>query len=809
MASNCMVITTMKLLISTLILTVSINVLAHQTETIHPQITQAAIEFIHSKDARNIYGELYQYTFTKRTNDISGIRTRGPQFTGTSKWVNATQSVAQETAQYPAFQHRDGDLIDGSLDMMDGVVWEDIQKDKAHQRVNSHFYHAYNGTGLWLTGGTSSRLRGEKYFAESIALMGFIDEIPINRDKRFWRKDNSMPPVTDWDNQQVFDKQLSYFMFGFSLHHAEDMSSLGHVHDDAHMDIADAPRDDYEAVYVPYHAWKSGSASWFMRPDCASCEDVVVRSFEDIWPARAAFSWGQKSLVRRIYNGSIFRAKIPNSNLSSFWNIGEKPSGELIDMFGFSDTPGDNGNYFTRLINVPSFSSAFIMLRGDVKNATEWVLKSPNKILEIGDRVMSDDIWPVQKISDDESYWYIEDHIPANKSDGHNEIECENILSSPHGIRRDLLSPYDKETNKLVENDLGGCHNTLLGRFADEFMPLAIRYAAEYTKWWFDVANSPPYLRRITVEQEIKLAAVQGQTEPEKRRTRVYDARWRSEYKDGTYDETQWLNTGDAGILAGNLRYKFPFRYVSNRVLKQKEKLDRGALTSAFPIDLILEFNEPMQINPKNGKCNPADGFYVGFEPVSKDSSDHSDIWLTPYMSDISCEEINKDADDVMTVDDKGRLWKVTIPVEVMDKFEALKSGGPMRLIVRAKDKNNHSGDDDIDFGESAGSLDVTPNTPARRNVFRSGRLGSSPTDVFPWHKHDSKPDQQLFPGTKEGDFDYDVYDKNGANKLGDRNHILLFSRAVDKTLFENLKDNVTHDTVSTTLEPKKQEKTQ
>ncbi|NVJ62426.1 MAG: hypothetical protein HWE27_18705 [Gammaproteobacteria bacterium] len=767
---------------------------SHNTNVTHPLITKLANDSVKNSDSKAGYRELYWWNFDR---PFKNRRRNYPYFNGSHiNFPPLTRREANEDSDnsYPLFTGIPRDITGG-------VVAEDIAGNMIAQRVYSHFYHGYTGDDMgfvyWL--GTDSRTRSMKFFAESLALYGYIDDLSQNTGGREWREE--LPEQTV---ELTYDKHLAYYIFGFSLHHLEDMMSIGHVINDKHFDGQDHSLDDFEGVYIPNIIWRTQTdmvlqAKW--RNVFSACSDCVsINSIDDIWPLPIStgepsfFDQSTKGLARKVYNAAIFQAEFPSptNSWNLYWTPDGGPSGELIDMFGFASQPLENGeSLWFKSYNFPGSSPEYILTYSTV-GINGYHIDQPTTGLELDVEGVLGDIWAVEKTGGPKGYYYIEELIPKGIGETDEIIPCKFLLTPPNGIRRNLFIPYNPAENPLVKEVGRECQlKSFVEKFAEEIFPLGISYAAGFKKWWYEIANTPPFLKRVLVKQNSSIV--------EEKQVKIYDAFWHSISQQGQYNEENWLNGGNSQGLWNEL----PFQFVSERKLKQNEDVHRSFINSNEPIEIILEFNEPIKLTKSNNnQYDPDSGFKIGLQQVFEDGLGE-DIWFD-NLENIEIEMQTKNADDIqLHVEDIERIWKLTFPANFWENYDSIKKGGTFRLIVVARDKDKHW-EHRTDENSEVGTLDVHPNTPAKRNVIRNDGQGIQITSQFiSWHSKESQPDQRLFPNTESGSFAYDMRNMENPNLIGDRNHILIFSNKAKEGLLDDVDPNEPGDIISTTLEPK------
>jgi len=259
----------------------SYNLWAHDTNTTHPRLTISAGTLIKNNDT-NIGSYYDLYKDDENIKDDNGdnfpyLWGQDPRFT------NKNDKDSDEKNDYPKFRHSydsPNALYKKPRNTLDGVVMEDTP----YNRVFSHFQHAYTGQAMHLDNGNLS------FMDASIVdlILGIIGKIERSEDtaKRFFYDAveimGYLEDLTDeTGTSQEPSKPLSFWLFGHALHHAEDMSSIAHVHNDVHITKGAtvlAERDDYEGHFIPNRIYR-GKAPWF---DNAS-NVKQIGGFSDIW----------------------------------------------------------------------------------------------------------------------------------------------------------------------------------------------------------------------------------------------------------------------------------------------------------------------------------------------------------------------------------------------------------------------------------------------------------------------------------------------------------------------------------------------
>ncbi|QGX39802.1 hypothetical protein [Permianibacter aggregans] len=791
---------------------------SHQTNTTHPAVSALAKESVAREDAQA--GAYYPiYSFNKvvadEVDDANSQRNvPHPIFWGLHAAFNHAQATVDADADYPFYRNRLRTAIDGV-----------VMQDTPGGRVLSHFYNAYTGEGLGGTN-TPSKEVAVARFLQSVELMGYSND--VRQSNRFgdlrWQgspwKSGTNPTL---DEFSVHDQYLSFYYFGHSLHHLEDMGSIAHVHADAHLTLAGVPgldwasgwtdrhsTDDFEAIFIPFYLWRLGGnpaqsqevlSAWYFNCE-HSCQPASVASFDDIWPIPMpnpqAPDFSTVSFARKVYNTAIFQGDLPNPNLLGDWDSPLVPTGEIVEMFRRPNgAPGLRWNQSRRArysgrTRTQGSSAEYFFQTGQLGFVLNY---------RPGSAGMGSSVWHVWELGGPRNHFYIEEHIPPEASNP-GALNCASLLRPPGGVRADLRFAWS-ESNPLVQFGTGASSNdeiecgreSLLGRQAAVVMPTLVSYAAGYAKWWFDVANLPPYLQRVTVTQEHDLV--------EKTKFVAYDAEWKDIYKQGEIEDDGSGNVWDDD---------FKIHFVKERKLEINKDISEQPLNRNFDLEVILVFNEAIKAPTKNGQYDAASGFGIGFQKVDVESPSTGErVMLTSKINEMEIEELRKTpGGNNLDSEDTGRIWKVKIGKAILKDVDILK-GGYVRLIITAKDKNKH-----IDKDGRGADLDGRPATPARRNVKHpdSGNLhGLNITNFVTWHDKDSLPGSIFSAidddGMQAGAFAYDDEKLDGGELVGDRMHIIWFGNEAKQEESQpnsNETENIRKDEVSITLEPKKTE---
>jgi hypothetical protein len=284
----------------------------------------------------------------------------------------------------------------------------------------------------------------------------------------------------------------------------------------------------------------------------------------------------------------------------------------------------------------------------------------------------------------------------------------------------------------------------------------------------------------------------------------------RAEFDFTAYD-AQWKN-GHAFLNNFQDLIDTQVGYVEKAIFTAKRKLFKKQQTSPLyhnqNIDFYLSFSEPIK-RPLDANS----GFELGFKLVS--ARGELPVSEQTIMLDMSTEVVEIiDLDDssnprVLAIRDefpeykvfdqhmKGSRWLITVDGSKIADIEGLY--GAVRLVVKAKDKNQH------DSVLGGADLDDKPRTPARMKATLEGS-GGTLKPIFKWYDGEEALTAE-FAGSKESNdtpitpqhFSYD-------RKNGDQNHILWFSpKVTDADLIKQINNNSGqgYDDVSITGMPK------
>jgi len=695
---------------------------AHNTNTTHPRITELAGDLIEAEDAMDPqYAELAQTQGSGQ--DVRRV------WLGHNPGFTEADAGADSAARYPAFLERN---------VMGGIVREDDPVG----RVFSHFYNGYTGDRMPLEGNFANFVTQVLQFGE------FIDAEYTDSKEVAVRFFDISVEVFGYleDDHAEPAKPLGYWVFGRSLHHLEDMDSVAHVSSDPHLTIGlpfePLERDDFEGHYVPTKLWVPDAL--VTGPLQSATQAVNITSFDQIWSApcvgncvleTAGVSLVVPSLARSVYNLGTFHGQLeypinipeylipnqpplpgtPDGNPSV--TCGMNPpldtvytgTGELADMFNES---GVDCDLTWEWFDISQYA------RWDIEGVGNYRYQEAQPDIGAGS-----DWWSVQLYggpcvlpgcAGDAEYFYLE-QVMRGQNTGAAFDSADLVV--PRGLR----TRYDEIWHPVNNKVMAGNQAAILDKYAAHVLPLGPAYAAGYLKMWYDVVNTPPYLKRVAVTQG-------GE--------RKYRAGW-----DDDVEESQ-ITLVDTSIFP--LSDSIEFGYVARRFLKLDPEVPIPLfLNSSEKIEITLEFNEPIQ-----------DPTETNFELALGDAV----IAFANYTAQKLTTDLDGNALDKPW--NAGKSWLITIQAANVPDLD-----GRIALRVKARDKNNH-------WGGSGVELDDDPATPARRQRRnpmqpREAYVQDAPGWLaYPWHTEDSQ--DVNFAGMEAGDFAYTF-------GSGDASHILLF----------------------------------
>lgn len=684
---------------------------AHDTTHIHPMITKRVSDLIAREDGTNArYSELYK--------KVDGQPLRG-HYWGKDRDLD---NLSELTNLDYLFEDQLGYYGDNSADneigfthydnVMDGVV----QEDAPSLKVLNHFYHAKSGSELALNGYSLNAIP-----SVDVAMMHFKKSI-------------------SWYNGYTeAAKKRAYFIFGQSLHHVEDMSSPAHVHNDAHLTISDHEKDDYEGWFLPVQKRidhiDGPSAGNKVDEFFGDIANYTIRPVNDPWRD----IWGANddaSMVGYTYNSTSFSGSlafpysvrvlgvvVEDAESPTF-----SPSGELAEMF--PECSVTNTNHCLEWVEDGLIVPAHWQIRGVGEFHHQYFVGSAN------------DWWAVEfetnpDIATSQTANFIGDFYIEQLSINTSNETPEGEALIPERVRQPL------HNGELVDNV---DNKSLMEIYARNLLQPGVEFSAGFSQYWFDVANTPPFLQRVVVSQMHS----NGQN------STVYDAGW-SDVTATFQDTHNIVNSPDCNLftcpqvpvsIEQTIARQFDLTFGSNFSLDDFRHIHaRDAAT------LVLYFNEPIK-----AITELRFGHFIGDSCVQVGSCLTIDV---PSLTSINA--LQGTQDPWIKTEDNDATWIITLKPE-----QLMLLNGKVQLSVSAIDKNNHR---DGQGGTSGGQLDSSPVTPAKRNMFVSS---NNRENHFPWHRESENNgipagDDTQSDDERQANIDYS-YDPGA-----DKNHILLF----------------------------------
>ncbi|MGI0117186.1 hypothetical protein [Zooshikella sp. RANM57] len=722
---------------------------AHNTNTTHTLISDSAIETIQLEDKSKLnYAELYY----EEESFKNGVNESIKKYWGTDPKFDEKRSKADDENGFAVFRNPVKNVIDGV-----------VQEDDPVNRVFSHFYHAYSG--IPMTFGTQglrnkskigspiaafppallftpdddtalamigelvpSKQVGVRYFDQAIEAFGYVDE------------------KTDPEGFEGYDqsKELGFWLFGHSLHHVEDMNSIAHTANDPHLTdfmvggVLHEERDDNEAHFIPTQIWRTNDTSSSKKPMfniqklfnpkiIKQRHDHLspVKSFDRVWPKpiknpSLVLSEQQdlfaNSLARGVYNMALYQAQLYYPVIFGHSNAA---NGELAEMF---NSP-----------NCEQTNSCRLTWEWKWMDGARWSIDGVGSYFYRDFREDWDSTWwEASEYGGPKGYFYIEQIM---RGTGLGKDFNEANLVRPYGIRKEFTKPYGPG-NPVIKNDK---NLSLAELYSENLLPFGVWYSASYSRFWYDIANTPPYLKKVTVKQQEKT---------------VYAGLWEDKY------DKRLLTLKAEAMFNQDVPLKMV--YVKERILKLDPKQPVVAFINPDKaINVMLEFNEPIK-DPREKNS----GFSIGFDNI-KTLKINDDYTVDPI------DESTGSAKNVNNRWMQQRRWMVSIKPGVLGKVD-----GRIPLKVTAQDLNNH-------HGSTGAELDDDPSTPARRQRrnadkaredFKEGQQGWDGEGSYPWHTEVSVDIN--FKDMKPGDFAY-TYGQ------GDTSHVLLFDSTPPEVILD------------------------
>lgn len=697
----------------------SVTVWSHDTTHVHPVITVYTAKLIGELDTDGHYEEVYEPSVANPTL-IDGIPSEGYLYWGQDRDL----ITGGNTLEY----FMKDDEVDHYLSAPETVMRGVVQEDVPSTRVFSHFYQARSGRGLNLNGipvpgGVPSSTKAMEYFSEAIRHFSGYTEASVNR---------------------------GFVNFGHSLHHVEDMSSPAHIHNDAHLTVWDREKDDYEGWFLPWRKYEDrrtqasgGFPSFIAYLAGAATIRPVTNPWIDIWGINTDDgAHSADSMVNYFHYATTYHADLqfpiteivvdefdPNYDYIPDFTPPPAPTGELAEMFPCGATPiAENCLHWEQ---------------DDLFALAHWRIDAVGEFHHQQTLGSSDDWWALeletnatataQRPVPFTNRFYIEQLMQGNDSPNFFEKYILGEGYSPLGTSQ--VRPAQYRNNTLY----GGwpvamsANSAMIPELqAQRLLAPAVEYAAGFSQYLFDIANTPPYLKAVRATQEAWDSTDQ---------LMLYDAEWRVET-----ELSEHCQPGNNGRVCREnaVQMESSRNFWSNPA-------HLGYIHASKDVVLELEFNEPIrritfiglgQFDDA-GSCTLTDGCIVFTPPTDS---------ATPVYSSLEQRE-------------KGRIQVFTLPGSLFDGHK-----GKYTLLVKAIDKHNHRDGGAIVPGvnDTGAELDATPNTPARRNMFPV--QGQADINYYPWHK-EGLVTQNAQEDQANTLYSYDF-------ETGDRNHVLLIDAA-------------------------------
>ena len=711
-----------KLILYFLLYSVTISAYGHDTAHIHPLITLEIGKLIRDVDtdgvdtavnSENSYQEIYELNPGPIDNVNLPVENQflywGTDFDPADYPANGTQGEKEDhllkldSSRYARYNN-----------VIDGVVQEDIPVEK----VLKHFYQAENGEGLSMTSGVlpfaSSAKTAMNYFNQSVRWMSGYDSIDA---------------VAAVDGHIDYSaKQHGFFIFGQALHHVEDMSSPAHIHNDAHLTFLNGvfeEKDDYEAWYLPFLKMTAGVNldTYFTN---ATSIRAVNNPWNDVWNSQPG------SMVKYFYDRTVYRETLHFPLSIKQANVlggayarplpPPDPTEELAAMFPCKDTTG-----------APDFDDP-ACLHWDEDNLLEpahWRINAVGDYQHQFVSGSSNSWWPVEVEADASAVtssnpragfngvsarYYIE-QLSSGNTDGSIFLPglSRDIAGTPV-IPRNMRTDFNGSwTGAQIPNSI-----ELRQIYAEKLLSPAVEFGAGFTQYWYDIANTPPYLQSVQVIQ-----TPSGGGSPET----VYSSNWLDTIK---HENVFFTNVTSCDPL--HLKCFTSVTGIISLVDSRTQKVESdklGRIHDKQNLTVELTFNEPIQ-----------------------------------NINQLLIDTVDVTSHTTSAVKSGGdSVWTITIPGSALTGLN-----GKLQLTVKATDKNKHRRGSDCSADgipdNAGGELDSAPGTPARRDISiaQASIDTTSPRNCYPWYIGDSV-DVDTTPDDK---YSYDF-------ASGDQNHWLVF----------------------------------
>ena len=634
------------------------SVSAHDTTHIHPLLTEKISTLIESKD---IIDKSYQEIYIQLADEDKDPTI--PSNLGIAQrlyWGTDFDPVGFAGAPDEVSYLGDNDvspwvtdILVGAIPLKKNVITGVVYEDVPAVKVVNHFYHAKTGDALSFPFAIDSATRAMTFFSQSIENMGgYTDE----------------------------SKHDAFFLFGQALHHVEDMSSPAHIHNDAHLTTIDTEKDDYEGWWLPQQKINCGvnldgvGCNYFSS---ATTINTVTNPWQDIWGTSGT------SMVQDVYNSTTYHAVLEYTfsvfdevagSYDYFTTAGivAAPQGEMTEMFPCPQpaaTPDICLHWSEDAPDAPA----------------HWVINSVGDFHHQIQVVDENSWWPIEIETNPDTIG--QEPAPYNDTYYIEQLASNNSDVNPVG---DVLIPASLRSNLggfWAGNMQANNSTSMLQKYAETFLAPAVTYGAGFTQYWYDIANTPPFLELVAATQLSE---------------------------DGSIDKTvytaQWLPEIPAASI------------VEKRVLSRQSG-DISHIHNKQDLILTLAFNEPikeitlLRIGDFNtdGSCVSAQYGCADITPAAPiDGAPPTNVIFDPVKGD--------------------SIWQITVPISELNNLN-----GKLTLAVEAIDKNNHrDGGADI----SGSQLDGLPETPAKRNLSSVMNIDGSlipQQNSYPWHRTDGE----------------------------------------------------------------------
>jgi hypothetical protein len=704
-----------KVLLFVLILSATIKSFAHDTTHIHPMITKRVSDLIKNEDPGQAYYELHVENEDDSDRGLFWGKDRDLEI----DYINAADGLSLlQDDNLSLYGNRSQIDVDAGITYYDNVMDGVVQEDAPLLKAVDHFYNGSNGGGL---------------SSDNSSILGAIPS-----------DDRAMPffiKAINWYNGYTEEaRKRAYFIFGQSLHHVEDMSSPAHIHNDPHLTILESEKDDYEGWFLPTEKrFPSSDAQipgnkvdeYFGKIDTYMTKPIN-NPWQDIWGAS-----NPNSMVSFFYNITSYTGVLDfpytksyqmNEDAERVVDIkapppSTDPTGELASMYPPCTSTVVNNCLFWKEDALDDLAHWVIVGVGDFQHQYSVSYENDWWAIELE---FNPDIVVNNTNANFSGRFYIE------------QLAIENTKQTPLGSSQTqpakVRSDFNNTGSTIVDNNQGanGTRRTLLEIYARNLLKPAVEYSAGFTKYWYDVANTPPYLKQVKVKQ------LQNGSHPD---NYVYSAGW-IDTTTKIKDEHVLLDnciTGDLFCEDGEVEIEhtssrqFDLAYGNNFSLN-----DIRHINANQPIKLELIFNEPIKQITQIQLCD--------INAVCEDATPGSFVNGQPP------------ANVVLSENDK--VWEISIPVT-----QVVKLNGKIRLNVIAEDKNNHR---DGQGGGLGSHLDTTPDTPAKRNL----KYALTGSNNYPWYEKDRPTTAPNAAQEAQDNIDYS-YDPGV-----DTNFTLLFDTA-------------------------------